>query len=392
MNASWRPTVAEIDLGALRSNVAAFVAKVSPAMVCAVVKADAYGHGAVECARAAVAAGAGWLGVALVEEAVELREAAIDAPILVLSEFPDAAADAILRYGITPTVYSLSKIELLAGIAKPGPKKIGVHIKVDTGMHRVGARPHEVMGLAQRIRRLPAIELAGVFTHLAVADAPDDRYTNDQLDRFEAVLSELRRGGIDTGIVHASNSAGALAHHAARFDMVRIGVALYGNDPDSALPAVDHGVDLRPILTLRSAVSHVKVLAAGARVSYGLRYTFDRESVVATVPIGYADGLARRYSSVGGEVLLGGRRRPIVGRITMDQLLVDCGPPDPVNPIMPGDEVVLLGSQGAERITPWDMAIRLDTIAYEVTCGIGKRVPRVYVDNDGTDENPSVGV
>lgn len=380
MSQHWRPTAVEVDLDAFRSNVEAFVGLVSPARLCAVVKADGYGHGAVACARSAVSGGAAWLGVALVEEAVELREAGIDAPILVLSEFPDAAASAVVHHCITPTVYSMHKIEVLTSAAAVlgSTQAIRVHIKVDTGMRRVGAQPHEVIGLARRIGGEPRLELGGVYTHLAIADVPSDPFTAVQLRLFRETLATLTSDGIDPGIVHASNSAGTLAHPDAHFDMVRVGIALYGNDPDSSMPAGRYGIDLQPILTLRSAVSHVKILEAGQRLSYGLRYTLPERSVVATVPIGYADGLARRYSSVGGEVLLNGNRVPIAGRVTMDQIVLDCGPPDPDRPIAVGDEVVVLGSQNGGRITPWEMATRLDTIAYEVTCGISKRVPRIY--------------
>ena len=377
MTGFWRPTTATVDLTAISANVVAFARLVDPAMVCAVVKADGYGHGAVPCAQAALAAGAAWLGVATVEEAVELREAEIDAPILVLSEFPDSGVRAIVDHAITPTVYSASKIKLLES-AVPEGAVVRVHIKVDTGMHRVGVQPDEAGDLARLVARSPRLELGGVFTHFAVADDPGNPYTQQQLRRFEGVLTQLAGAGITPGIVHASNSAGALAHPDARFDMVRVGVSLYGHDPDAVMRAEDFGVTLRPAMQLRSAVSHVKILESGDRVSYGLRYTFGRTSVVATVPIGYADGLQRRYSSVGGEVLIGGRRRPIAGRITMDQIVIDCGPPDPLAPVNPGDEVVLIGNQGEESISAWEMAGKLDTIAYEVTCGISKRVPRLY--------------
>ncbi len=378
MSSRWRPTIAEVDLDVFHENVASFVALVSPAMVCAVVKADGYGHGAVPCARTAIEAGAKWLGVALVEEAVELRDAGITAPILVLSEFPDAAFDTVVGRNITPTVYSEHKIALVARAASALHKSIGVHIKVDTGMHRVGAQPSEVLALVSQVLANSSLTLGGVFTHFAVADVVDDPFTGLQLIRFNQVLSGLRAAGIDPGIVHASNSAATLAHDRARFDMVRVGVALYGNNPDSRLAADHYGVTLRPILKLRSAVSHVKVVAAHERLSYGLRYELSTDSIVATVPIGYADGLPRRLSDVGGEVLIGGRQLPIAGRITMDQILVDCGPPDPIHRIEIGDEVVVIGNQGNERITPWDVAMKLNTIAYEITCGISKRVPRTY--------------
>lgn len=384
MTEQLRPTTAWIDIDAIRHNVAAFVEHVAPAAVCAVVKADGYGHGAVECARAAIDAGASMLAVALVEEGVELREAEIDAPILILSEFPLGGEVAVIEHKLTPTIYSFDRIGALH--AAGAPPEFGVHLKIDTGMHRVGAQPSEALALAEAIEASTVLRLEGTFTHLAVADVvdwdnPNHPYTYQQLDVFDDVLAELVAAGIDPGICHASNSAGALAHPRARYDMVRVGVSLYGNDPDLGCSADAFGVALKAPLHLVSRVSHVKQLDAGERVSYGLAYELPVESVVATVPIGYADGVPRRLSAVGGRVLINGSSFPIAGRVTMDQILVDCGPVDgPGAVVARGDEVVLLGTQGTNTISPWDWAKALDTIAYEITCGIGKRVPRRFVD------------
>ncbi len=386
MSEQFRPTTAWIDLDAVRHNAHAFVEHVAPANVCAVVKADGYGHGAVQCARAAVEGGASMLAVATVEEGVELREAGIGWPILLLSEFPLGAEVAVLEHKLTPTVYSFDRIGALHAAA--APVGTGVHLKVDTGMHRVGASASEALALAQAVDASTVLELAGTFTHLAVADIvdwdnPNHPYTYHQLDRFDDVLAALVAAGIDPGVCHASNSAGALAHPRARYDMVRVGVSLYGNDPDLGCDAETFGVSLRAPLHLTSRVAHTKRLAAGSKISYGLAYELARDSVVATVPIGYADGVPRRLSSVGGQVLINGQRYPIAGRITMDQIVIDCGPADEAGAIVErGDEVVLLGSQGAERITPWDWAQSLDTIAYEITCGISKRVPRRFLDTE----------
>ncbi len=358
------------------------------------VKADGYGHGSVETAQAALEGGASLLAVALVEEAQVLRAAGIDTPILLLSEPPTGAEDAVLALGIVPTVYSTAKVRELAdaasrlgfGAADSGSdsRLIDVHIKIDTGMHRVGVQPADLVALARTIADSGCLRLAGTFTHFAVADAPDNPFTDRQLDLFETCLSDLRAHGIDPGIVHAGNSAGAIAHPRARFDMVRLGVAMYGNTPDAGFDCAAYGVNLTPVLRLRSEVSHVKVLSAGERVSYGLTYTLPEDRVIATVPVGYADGVPRRLSAVGGQVIIGGQRYPIVGRITMDQLLVDCGSPDlaesshPLSKVSVGDEAVLLGQQGDQAVQPWEWAIRLETIAYEITCGISKRVPRSY--------------
>jgi alanine racemase len=361
---------AEIDLDALGHNVGVLRRAVAPAGVWAVVKADAYGHGAVAVAEAAVAAGCEGLCVALTAEGVALRAAGIEAPILVLSEQPVEHASTIIADGLTPTVTTAEGIEALAAA---GADDLGVHLKVDTGMHRIGAAPEDVATLVALIaERAPRLRLAGVFTHLAVADEPDDPYTAGQLARFADTLAALPAGALDGVAVHAANSAGGLAHPGARHSFVRTGIALYGISPG---PAVDALVtELRPVLALKARVSFVKRLAAGERLSYGLRHTVTGDTTVATVPLGYADGVRRGLSS-NGDVLIGGRRRPIIGTVTMDQLMVDCG--DDV--VRRGDEVVLIGGQGAERISAEEWGARLGTIGYEVVCGIGARVPRLLV-------------
>ncbi|HEY1280555.1 MAG TPA: alanine racemase, partial [Acidimicrobiales bacterium] len=287
-------------------------------------------------------------------------------------EAPPHQHDDVVRWALRPVVYSSAGIGALEMHARPG-RSVPVHLKVDTGMHRVGARPTDAVALAGQVAGAPGLQLEGVMTHLAVADEPDDPYTDQQLDGFDAVLRDLQAAGIDPPLVHAANSAGGLAHPRARYSFVRAGIATYGIAPGPGVRS--HAAGLRPALTLRARVSFVKRVAAGARISYGLRHQFEREATVATVPLGYADGVPRRLSSVDGEVLIGGRRRPITGVVTMDQLMVDCGD----DAVAVGDEVVLLGVQGAERITADEWADRLGTIAYEITCGIGARVPRVHV-------------
>lgn len=369
-----RPAWAEVDLSAVAHNTRAVSRLVAPAGVLAVVKADGYGHGAVPVALAALHAGASWLGVALVEEGVTLRDAGIDASILVLSEPPPAAMELAASFALVPTVYTAAGVEA-AGAATRGrgsTVQLPVHLKVDTGMHRVGAPPGEAATLARAIAANPRLALDGVYTHCAVADEPEDPFTSEQLARFDAVLDQLGALGLAPRLVHAANSAGAIAHPLSRYDLVRIGIALYGIPP---APVLDGAVDLRPALSLKASVSMVKKVESGARISYGLRYRFDRDSTVATVPIGYADGVRRRLAATGGEVLIRGRRRPIAGTVTMDQLTVDCADDDSVRP---GDEVVLIGEQGHERITAGDWAQRLDTVGYEIVCGIGPRVPRRY--------------
>jgi alanine racemase len=369
-----RPAWADIDLGAIAHNVAELRRITAPALLCVVVKADGYGHGAIEVSRAALAAGADALAVAMVSEGLELRDAGIDAPALVLSETPADALDALVANRLEPTVYSSTGIAALASAAQRmrPPVPVPCHLKIDTGMHRVGAAPAAAVALAAAIDAANDLTLASVWTHCAVADEPDNPFTAVQLCRFADVVAELTAAGFRPPLLHAANSATALAHPPGRLNMVRCGIAVYGIAPSAALARV---ADLRPALSVSARVSFVKTVAAGERLSYGLRYCCARDCVIATVPIGYADGVRRQLSAVGGEVLIGGRRRPIAGTVTMDQILVDCGNDSDV---CVGDEVVLIGAQGNERITAEDWAARLDTIGYEIVCGIGPRVQRRY--------------
>lgn len=372
MSQTTRWAWVEIDLEAIRHNVAHIREVVAPSAVWAVVKADAYGHGVVEVSRAAMDAGAEGLCVAFVREGLELRQAGVDAPILILSEQPPETAAQIVEHRLTPTVYSRAFIDALVAVEPTG---LPVHLKIDTGMQRVGSHPHAAGALATSIvERAPAIRLAGVFTHLAVADELDDAFTARQIERFDGALSHIEEEHGRVPLVHIANSAGALAHPDSRRSMVRVGIAMYGISPGHDL---DHlCTDLRPALQLRARVSYVKMARAGSRISYGRIHKFDRDSTVATVPIGYADGVTRRLSVTGGEVLIGGRRCPIVGRVTMDQIMVNCGDAE----VRAGDDVVLIGAQdgpdGMQHIRAEDWADRLDTIGYEIVCGLSKRLQR----------------
>jgi alanine racemase len=367
-----RPVWAEIDLSAIADNVRALDAATGSARVLAVVKADAYGHGAVPVGRAALDAGATDLGVALVEEGVALRDAGVDAPVLVLSEPVPEAADEVVARGLTPVVYTGSAIEALAkAVAASGGSPLGVHLKVDTGMHRVGCPPERAVELARQVASHRELRLAGTCTHFAVADEPDDPYTGAQVARFRAVLQELRAAGIAPGTVHMCNTAGALAAPDARADMVRIGIGVYGIPPVPALAGV---VALRPALSVKARVSYVKALPDGARISYGLRYETSRPTRVVTVPIGYADGVPRALGHAGAHAIVRGVRVPYAGTVTMDQLMLDVGDLD----VEVGDEVVLLGSQQGATVTAAEWAERVGTIPYEIVCGIGPRVPRIY--------------
>jgi alanine racemase len=368
---------AEIDLDAIRHNVATLRAAVSPSGTWAVVKANGYGHGAVEVARAALSAGAEGLCVALVQEGVELRQAGIDAPILVLSQQPPEQSELIVTHRLTPTLYELDRVvEFAAVVGSLGRVGYPVQVKVDTGMHRVGSTVNDAASIVAAIDAdAPLLRLAGVFTHLACADEPQRSETGDQLDRFSAALATLPAR---PPMVHAANSAGGLAHPRARHDIVRLGIAIYGIEPGPDV--ADLCGALRPALSLRARVGFVKTVQPGAAVSYGGRWTADRPTVVATLPLGYADGLPRRLGSCGGEVLIGGTRRPIIGSVTMDQIVIDCGSPDETlgRSVAVGDEVVLIGEQGGERIRAEEWARKLDTIPYEIVCGISPRIERHY--------------
>jgi alanine racemase len=370
----FRPVWAEIDLAAVRANVRVLHALVAPAALCAVVKADGYGHGAVAVSKAAMAAGADCLAVALVEEGVQLRDGGVDAPVLVLSEPVPAAAETVVAHRLTPIVYTAAGIDAIAkavrasGVHDP----IGVHLKVDTGMHRVGCTPEAAVDLAAQVADRGELRLAGVCTHFAVADEPANVYTGAQQQLFEQVLAAIRDRGLPTGVVHACNTAGAIAMPQARYDMVRAGIGIYGLAPAAALAGA---VDLTPVMAVKARVSHVQSLPAGARISYGLRYETTQPTRIATVPIGYADGVPRELPHNGGAVLIGGRRHPIAGTVTMDQLMVDVGD----EAVAVGDEVVLIGRQGDEQIGADEWAERMHTISYTIVCGVGPRVPRRYV-------------
>jgi alanine racemase len=372
-----RATRAEVDLDAVAANVRTMVAIAGPAELCAVVKADGYGHGGIAVGQAALEAGAGWLGVALVEEGAVLRRAGVDAPILLLSQPRPSDVDAAVRLDLRLSAYTEVGLEQIAAAARRHRVVAPVHLKVNTGMNRVGASPADVPGLALRISKEPHLDLEAVWTHCAVADEPGNPFTDVQLDRFDETIADLDQLGLVPRLRHAANTAATIDHPRSRYDLVRVGVGLYGIAPS---PGLADRVELTPALSLRAEVAMVKRVAAGESISYGQAHRFDRDSTVATVPIGYADGATRRLSSVGAEALVGGRRRRIVGTITMDQLMVDCGGDE----IAVGDEVVLIGRQGDEHIPADEWAARLDTIAYEVVCGIGARVPRHYYRSGAT--------
>lgn len=379
--AAHRAAWVEVDLGAVARNVGTLATMAGSAELLAVVKADGYGHGAVPVAEVALAAGAHGLAVALVQEGIALRRAGIEAPILLLTEQPLEQVGDIVAHGLIATAYSIPYIDALESEARRRDV-VGqeVHLKIDTGMNRVGARPAQAVELAGRILACsPVLSLGGTFTHMACADDAESTFTDLQITRFDAALADLRRAGIDPGWVHMANSAGVIGHPRTHRDMVRVGIAMYGILPDQSMLAQCRS--LEPALSLRARVSLVKRVTAGEGISYGQHHHFSQDTTVATVPLGYADGVPRRLSAAGGKVLIGGRRCPIVGVVTMDQLMVDVGDAE----VMVGDEVVLLGTQGEHVISPNAWGALLDTIGYEIVCGLSPRLPRRYIGAVGED-------
>ncbi len=379
---------AEIDLAAIAHNVAVIRAAIAPAEVWAVVKADAYGHGAIDVALVALESGATGLCVALIREGIDLRRAGVTAPILLLSEQPTEFSSEIIDNGLIPTVYSRAAIEALAAAARAASATgVEVHLKLDTGMHRVGADPADAVSLVEAVGACTELRLGAIFTHLAMADQPGAPSNARQLQRFDAAVSAVRAAGHEVPRIHIANSAAALSLPGARCDLVRLGIAMYGIEPGPGVAELCS--DLRPALSLHARISMLKTVGAGEGISYGLRHTFATETVVATVPIGYADGVPRRLFATGGEVLIHGTRRPIVGVVTMDQLMVDCGDLE----VTVGDEVVLLGAQsgprGTSAIPAEEWADRLGTIGYEIVCGISKRIERLSSDRSGPESTLS---
>jgi alanine racemase len=360
--------VAEVDLAALRMNVDVLAATVGPGVgVLAVVKADAYGHGALAVARALERKVWGF-GVSLVEEGVELRRGGIEAPIVVLGSFYGYSHRDVVAYRLTPVVSDEADVDKFARAAdEMAAGRVGLHLKIDTGMSRLGVRPERLDAVLARITATPGVELTGLCTHFADADRADAARTEAQLERFAEARARAAAAGLKPVLTHAANSAATVRFPASHFDLVRPGLALYGYNP-SGLARFD---GLTPALTLKSRIVALRDVPAGTRVSYGGLYEFSGPARVATVPVGYADGLPR----AGGDVLVGGQRRPIVGAVTMDMVMVGLQPGEG----RLGDEVVVIGAQAGERIDAEEVAQRSGRIVWEVFTGISKRVPRVYV-------------
>lgn len=374
MQLPLRATRAEINLDNLGHNVKAFRTLLGAGTsLMAVVKAGGYGHGATEIATFALRQGAERLGVALAEEGAALREQGIKAPILVMGPSWTEQLPLFFEYNLTPTVFTRKTAEYLAAEAVSRKTTIKVHVKIDTGMGRIGLFPHsEAVPFITGLQDLAGLEVEGVFTHFASADEKDKGFAREQLTRFVEVLNALRERKICPPLVHAANSAAAIEMPGARFNLARIGISLYGHYPSAE---VDSSIiDLKPLLTLKSRVAHVKEVPAGTPISYGSTHVTKGQVGVATIPAGYGDGYNRLLSNR-GRVLIGGKSRRIIGRVCMDQFMVDLGR---AGDVRPGDEVVLIGDQGREKISVEEIAGILGTINYEVLCNVGKRVPRVY--------------
>lgn len=364
---SPRRAAATVNLAAIERNVALLDAAAGDAVVCAVVKADGYGHGAVPAARAALAGGATWLAVASSAEALALRRAGIEEPLLVLGALSSAELAEAVGARADVVAWREGFVRDLAATGAP----VGVHVKLDTGMGRLGTRdPHEGLRVAHAVLQAPALRLAGAMTHFATADERGDTFFAEQAARFRPWAQEVRALA-PAVLVHAANSAALLRDPSVRFDMVRPGIAVYGMDPFGDDPR-PHG--LEPALELHARVAEIKAAAPGESAGYGRRFVADRATEIATVPVGYGDGVRRGLSGA-CDVLVGGRRRPLVGTVSMDNVTLDLGP---VHEVSRDDDAVLIGAQGDERILAEELARRLDTINYEITCGISARVPRVY--------------
>ena len=366
-----RPTCARIDLAALDHNLRQVRRLTGGLRTLAVVKADAYGHGAVEVARRLEKCAADMLGVALVEEGALLRDAGIRLPILLLGGVFDHQVEDTLDLHLTPVIYSARQVGRFAKAALARGVVMPVHVKVDTGMGRVGTLPDEAVGLVTKVARTRGLKLEGLMTHLSEADGPDSSFTDWQVKSFAAISKELGDMGINPGLVHAAASAGIIGHAGSHFNMVRPGIMLYGCYPSEPMR---QKVRLKPVMSLVTRVMALKSLPKGSPVSYGRSYYTWRDSIVALLPIGYADGLDRGLSNR-GRALVKGKSCPIIGRVCMDLTMVDVTDAPGVKV---GDEAALIGAQRGLAITAEELATTLGSISYEVLCGISARVPRVY--------------
>lgn len=374
----FRPTHVEIDLDALRHNFRQVKTQAGPGRrVLAVVKADAYGHGAARVAPALESAGADCFGVAMVEEGLELRRAGVRSPILILGGVYAGQEPEILRHRFVPAIFDLEVARRLDGAASAADQVWPYHLKIDTGMGRVGFRPEELSAVLKELAVLPNLTMSGVISHLALADEPDHPFTDEQIRRFRGLLQEIRQAGFSPGEIHLSNSAALFTRDLPECNLVRPGIVLYGGLPSEHF---SDRMDLRPVMSFRTSVVQVKQVPAGTGISYGHRFTAQRDSVLAAVPVGYADGYSRHLSNR-GEVLIHGHLVPIAGTVCMDWILIDV---TDVPDVAVGDQVTLLGRDNGQWIAAEEWARKIGTISYEVFCQVSKRVPRIYRDETET--------
>jgi alanine racemase len=364
-HATW----AEVDLAAIEANAAWFVRHISGRLM-AVVKSNGYGHGAVSVARSAQRGGASWFGVARAEEALELRRAGVGEPVLSMGRVPVGQVEPLVAQAISLTVWDDDQVQCAAAAARACGKTARLHLKIDTGMARIGILPEQAVEMARRIAATPDVTLEGAFTHFAKADAKDPSWTETQLQRFVETIASLSAAGLRPPVIHAANSAATLRAPATHLDLVRVGIALYGL---RASAYVDQPDGLRPALQWKTQVSMLKTVPPGTGISYNHRYVTKGHERIGTIPVGYGDGYRR---TPGNHVLVGGQRVPVVGSVCMDQSMIQL---DGVAQARIGDEVVLLGRQGSEVLSAEEIADHWGTINYEVVCGIGQRVPRIYV-------------
>ncbi len=367
-----RPTQAIIDLAAIRHNVREIRASLPPATrLIAVVKANAYGHGAIPVSRAALGAGADWLAVAIPEEGIELRAAGIRAPILVLGLTLPEQASLFAEHDLTATVASKEGLGVFHDIGQKTNQPIRIMLKLDTGMGRIGIKPENIAAFTRQAQSLSGLTVQGLFTHFATADEADSTFTMIQLRNLNQALSSLHDAGIEMPIISAANSAATDSYPAAHFNAVRPGIILYGLPPDPAMPL---HLEIKPVMSLVTRIVFIKHVPANTPVNYGCTYRTPNPTWLATLPVGYADGYSRHLSNK-AEVLVHGIRRRVVGRICMDQTVIDLGPDCDA---AVGDEAILCGRQGREEISLTELANIAGTINYELACGISPRVPRIY--------------
>ena len=374
IDARGHPVWVEVDLEAIRHNIRALRAQATGAEVMGVVKGYAYGHGNPQCARAMIQGGATRLGVARVAEGLHLRDAGIDVPIHVFTEPPPGGAAAMIDGNLTPTVYTEAFAHALSEAAVSKGRSVPVHVKLDTGMHRVGVPAPEVASAVRTLVALPGLEIEGAWSHLAVADVKDHPFTRSQLDLFTRLIAEIEATGIELRYRHLANSAGTMSDPDTHFDLVRCGIAAYGLWPSNDLLGT---LDLRPALALKARVNMSKMVEAGDGVSYGLRYSVSSRSRIVTITAGYADGYDRRLSGR-ADVLIGGLRYRVSGAVCMDQFMVDVGSDE----VEVGSVATLIGPDGGDRVTAEELAINIGTINYEVTTRIPSRVPRIFLNEE----------